>query len=78
MAMPHVTITELLEYFDAVRGRTNAYPDNVRGDDLEREYEHPRFGVITGSWMVGHIIVEKSQHTGQVALVRGIIRGFGK
>lgn len=77
-AMPQVPVTELLEYYDAVRIRTNAYLDHVTDADLEREYEHPRFGVVTGSWVVGHIIVEESQHTGQAALVRGMIRGFGK
>src|SRR5262249_40206178 len=32
---------------------------------------------VMGAWSMGHIIVEESQHTGQVALIRGIIRGPG-
>lgn len=78
LAMPQIPVSELLEYYEAVRARSIAYLDTVKDADLEREYEHPRFGVITGSWIVGHIIVEESQHTGQVALIRGMIRGFGK
>jgi len=44
---------------------------------LAREYPHPRLGSITGAWIVGHILVEESQHTGQVALLRGMMRGLG-
>ena len=62
---------------------TDGNPEFVEGsildeDTLAREMEHPRFGTITGRWLVGHIIVEESQHTGQVALVRGMMRGFSK
>jgi hypothetical protein len=30
----------------------------------------------TGTWIIGHLLVEESQHLGQVAYIRGIIRGF--
>ncbi|MDA1297186.1 MAG: DinB family protein [Chloroflexi bacterium] len=77
-SMPQIPVPDLLEYFDAVRARTNAYLDKLTDGELEREYQHPRFGVVTGSWIVGHIIVEESQHTGQVAFIRGMTHGFGK
>ena len=78
MSMRQIPIADLFEYLEAVRARTNAYLDNVSEADLEREYQHPRLGTVTGFWVVGHIIVEESQHTGQVAFIRGMMHGFGK
>ncbi len=78
MAMPRIKLTDLLAYFDAVRAETGPAVEALDEPTLAQEIEHPRFGVITGKWLVGHIIVEESQHTGQVALIRGMMRGFGK
>ncbi len=77
-AMPQVKISDIVAYFDAVRAETGPVIEALDESSLAREIEHPRFGTITGRWLVGHIIVEESQHTGQVALIRGMIRGFGK
>ena len=76
-AMPEIQLTDLIDYFDAVRATTRRYLDQVTEEDLSREYNHPRMGEITGTWIVGHLLVEESQHTGQVALIRGMIRGLG-
>lgn len=73
IAMPQIPVADLLSYYDAVRKHTDAYLDRTTSADLEKEYEHPRFGIVTGSWIVGHIIVEESQHTGQVAYLRGML-----
>lgn len=77
-AMPMVKMADLLAYFDAVRSETAPAIESLDEEKLAAEIEHPRFGTITGRWLVGHIIVEESQHTGQVALIRGMMRGFGK
>jgi len=76
-AMPDLALTDLMAYFDAVREVTRYYLAHVTDIDLAREYQHPRLGSVTGTWIVGHILVEESQHLGQVALLRGMIRGFG-
>lgn len=76
-AMPEIPLTDLMAYFDAVRAVTRRYLDRATEEDLSREYQHPRQGAITGTWIVGHILAEESQHTGQVALIRGMIRGLG-
>ena len=77
-AMPQVDLSDLVGYFDAVRSESGPAIENLDEETLAQEIEHPRFGTITGRWLVGHIIVEESQHTGQIALIRGMIRGFGK
>ena len=76
-AMPELPLTDLLAYFGAVRAVTRQYLAQATDADLSREYPRSRGVVVTGSWIVGHILVEESQHTGQVALLRGMMRGLG-
>lgn len=76
-AMPDIPLTDLMAYFEAVRAVTRHYLEQATDADLSREYHHPRLGVVTGAWIVGHVLVEESQHAGQVALIRGMMRGLG-
>ena len=67
-----------MSYYDSVRATTLAYLDSISEDDLET-CPHPdsRPGYTVGK-MFSHVIVEESQHTGQVAYLRGIQRGLNK
>ena len=64
-----------MAYFVAVRAVTRQYLDHASDGDLLQEYSS-RGSDRAGTWIVGHILVEESQHTGQVALIRGLIRGM--
>ena len=66
-----------MAYFDAVRAVTRHYLEQATEADLAQEYPHLRLGPLTGTWIVGHILVEETQHVGQVALLRGMMRGMG-
>ncbi len=76
-AMQDIPLADLMAYFHAVRAATRRYLDQATDADLSREHHHPRRGVITENWIVAHLLVEESQHTGQVGLIRGMIRGLG-
>ena len=76
-AMPDISLTDLMAYFEAVRVVTLKWLEQATDADLSKEYHHPRKGTINGAWIVGHILVEESQHTGQVAIIRGMMRGPG-
>ena len=76
-AMPEIPLPDQMAYFDAVRAVTRHYLAQAAEADLAQEYPHPRLGPRTGAWIVGHILVEESQHVGQVALLRGMMRGMG-
>ena len=76
-AMPDIPLADLMAYFKAVRAKTRQYLDQITDADLLQEHRHPRLGMVKGTWSIGHLLVEQSQHTGQVALIRGMIRGFG-
>jgi uncharacterized damage-inducible protein DinB len=75
-AMPEIPLADLMAYFGAVRAVTRDYLDQATDVDLSQEYPHPRLGSRTGIWIVGHLLVEESQHVGQVALLRGMMRGM--
>ena len=77
-AMPDLAMFELLAYFDAVRKSTLAHLERMTPEQLAATYPHSRRKGITGAWILGHILVEESQHLGQVAFIRGMIHGQGK
>jgi uncharacterized damage-inducible protein DinB len=76
-AMPEIPLADLMGYFDSVRAVTLQWLEQATDADLSKEFHHPRQGTINGAWILGHILVEESQHTGQVAMIRGMIRGSG-
>jgi len=76
-AMPDIPLTELIAYFDAVRAVTRNYLAHATDTDLAREYQSSRLGTVTHAWIFGHILVEISEHVGQVELLRGMMRGVG-
>jgi uncharacterized damage-inducible protein DinB len=74
-ALPEVAVSDLLAYYDFVRDSAFAVIDGMSDDDVSNEFQ--RGGrTFTLGWILGHVIVEESQHLGQVALIRGIIRGL--
>ena len=74
--MPEAPLSDLVAYFNAVRVVTRQCLDQATDNDLSRVYQH-RGRDRSGSWIWGHILVEESQHTGQVAMIRGMMRGLG-
>ena len=74
-ALPAVAVTDLMDYFEAVRSDGLSVIDGLDDDDLGREFIR-RGRSVTLEWILGHVVVDESQHLGQVAYVRGIIRGL--
>ena len=64
-AMLEIPLTDLMAYFDAVRVVTRHSLDHATDADLVRTSQHQRMGALTGSWIVGHILIEESQHVGR-------------
>ncbi len=78
-AMPECDIHQLMEYYHAARRSTMHHLDAMTTEDLDRTYYHPRRGIeVTGDWVLGHILVEESQHLGQIAYLRGLMRGINR
>ena len=76
--LPSFDIDQMMAYYDAVREATLRYLDGLSEADLDAT-PHPerRPGYAVGK-MFSHVIVEESQHVGQIAYIRGIQRGLDK
>ena len=65
----------LLAYHHAVLERSKHYINNLSQTDLDRELDHPRYPRV-GLRLLA-IISDNLQHAGQVAYVRGLLKGKG-
>ena len=72
-SIPTLKTEELKEYFLEVRKSTLEFVQQMDQNQLEKVYTE---NGKTGAWIIGHLLVEESQHLGQIAYIRGIIRGF--
>ena len=74
---PQVDIGLIFEYFDKAHASLLAMIDDLDEPDLARDvYAAYRDESLNIGWILGHILAEESQHLGQVAYIRGMIRGF--
>ena len=76
-AMPEIPLGDLMAYFYAVREVTRRCLDQTTESDLAQVYQYQDRN-RSGTWIWGHILVEESQHTGQVAMIRGMTRGLSE
>ena len=75
--LPVFDPTLLTEYAESVRAATLKFLDGLSERDLERCLDQRRPEYSIGQ-MLKHVIVEESQHVGQVAYIRGIQRGLNQ
>ena len=75
-ALPQFDLDLLNGYAEAVRAGTVEFLEGLSPDDLDSVPDPNRDHSI-GS-MLSHLVVEESQHVGQVAYLRGIQRGINQ
>jgi len=75
-SLPDVPVGEFIAYYDEVREAAFGVIDGLTDSDMSRELTSRRGREVTCGWILGHVIVEESQHLGQIALIRGMIRGL--
>jgi len=68
-------VATLLAYNHAVLERTEKFVAGLSTQDLDKKTDHPLFTTI-GSWL-GTIFSDVLQHSGQVAYLRGLLKGKG-
>ena len=73
---PLFDIADCLAYYEAVRRATLRYLDALTPADLARCPDPTQRPGFTIGRMFSHLIVEGSQHLGQVAYLRGLQRGL--
>lgn len=76
--LPRFDFTALMDYYEAVRRETHQYLAGLTALDLEVLPDpQGRPGYTIGK-MFSHLLMEVSQHTGQVAYLRGLQRGLNR
>ena len=74
--LPQFDFEGLMAYYDSARRETLRYLDKLSAEDLDScPHQERRPGYTVGK-MFSHVIVEESQHVGQVAYLRGLQRGI--
>ena len=75
---PDLTIEQIDAYWLAARARLLSAIEALGADDLETTYPgRGREPAPTVAWALARIPVENSQHIGQIAYIRGLLRGHG-
>ena len=76
-AMPELDVPVLLAYYEAVRTRTvEFFTHEMEEDDLGKVLGMRGAEPMTCASVLGHLLAELAQHLGQVAYIRGIMRGL--
>ena len=73
--LPSFSFHTLMEYYNSVRSQTLLYMDSLTDENLNRipDPDRPEWTVAA---ILGHLIVEEAQHVGQIAYIRGMLRGI--
>jgi len=77
--LPRFDMDEMMAYFDSVREGTLDFVRGLAPADLDMAplpRPNPNAPDITLGKVFSHLIVEESQHLGQVAYIRGVQRGL--
>ena len=74
--LPQFDIEDCMAYHEVVRLATLRYLDGLTHADLARCPDPERRPGYTIGRMLSHLIVEESQHLGQVVYLRGLQRGL--
>ena len=76
--LPSFDIDGLMSYYGAVREATLRFLDGLSPGDPDTCPDPERRPGYSIGKMFSHVIVEESQHVGQVAYLRGLQRGLNK
>ena len=71
-------VDTLVAYYDAVRARTEAYATTVTREELDREVPgQSGQPPVTVASRLAQVISDNVQHIGQIAYLRGCVKGQG-
>ena len=77
--LPEFDLDLMHQYANAVRQTTHAYLESSTPQELDRapgiRPERPNYTIGNA---LSHLLVEESQHVGQIAYIRGMLRGINQ
>ena len=71
-------LSDLLGYAEAVRARTLDYLSNLSPERLDEKGEYPILGEAKLGGLMSHLLLDITEHVGQIAYLRGMMRGLDK
>ena len=77
-SLPEFDIDDMMAYYDSVRRETYRYLDGLSNADFDSVPFPENYPEHTVGKVFSHVIVEESQHVGQIAYLRGIQRGLNR
>ena len=78
-AFPDISIERILAYFDAVHESTLRVIETLTDGDLDKNHSGRHWREPEGpkvNRVLSHLVIEASEHIGQVAFIRGMLRGL--
>tara|TARA_B110000263_G_scaffold248333_1_gene262989 strand:- start:45 stop:560 length:516 start_codon:yes stop_codon:yes gene_type:complete len=76
--LPEMDIKDVIKFYKEQREQSLNVIDKLKDEDLNKDYKRLTGEVKKGYWILGHVLVEESQHLGQIAYIRGMIKGLNK
>lgn len=77
-SFPTVRLSDLLAYGEAVRARSVNYLRNVDLARFDETVKSRLFGEVSIGNLISHMLIELAQHVGQIAYIRGLVKGQSK
>ncbi len=74
--LPRMDKDEIMKFYEEQRSESITVIKNLNDEDLAKEYKRLTGELKSGYWILGHVLVEESQHLGQIAYIRGMMRGL--
>jgi len=77
-SFPSVQLRDLLACGEAVRARTVDYLRNLDPARFDEIVKSRIFGEVSIGYLISHLLCEMAQHVGQIAYLRGLVKGQDK
>lgn len=73
---PSIDKNLVIKFYGEQRKEILKVIERLSEEDLAKDYKRLSGELKKGYWILGHLLVEESQHLGQVAYIRGMIKGL--
>ena len=73
---PSIDKDLVMQFYNEQRKEILKVIESLSEEDLNKDYKRLTGELKKGYWILGHVLVEESQHLGQVAYIRGMIKGL--
>ncbi len=81
-SMPRIDVGLTMRYYADVRAASTSFFEHLEDEEaLQKVVVHPSGDPslnVSWAWVFGHLLCEEAQHLGQIAYLRGMMRGLNQ